>query len=846
MADRTFGGFRYDQRLQVSFFGEVFRGKSKQGGAEIRVTRIADGLAKIDAFAEALIHFGRAFAMLKHHNVVSTRAVGRDPNDELLVVTDRVPKPVTLEEILIEFDGKRLPRPVALALSKAVIDGLSYVHSVGLCHGALHPRSVWIDVDGGVYLADCAAARALAAAGASNPRLLDGVRDYVAPEIKNGRAVSAGSDVYAAGVLIGELLGEPKELEPVVRRACAEDPHERFADGGALKRAFDLTLRTEGEYEMADKETLAILGRAAGSSEPEALDSATEGLLSTLDSSSTGQSRKVRAPTGLDDALGALEDDDDSLEDALTTEESPIRARAKSRPKPKPEAAAKPKGPPKPAVPSVDDLSGRRFPRAKPKAQIGPGEAREPSAIKRARAAVGRGKVDGSIVEPETGEVTAVDENVEELLAATDPISELIKLGPAGGSPGAAEALGLGSADQLADELGVDLSKVAHKLEDLDGEPSISAGSSKRAAGAELTPEEAEKGAASAIDALADELGAGDDFELDDGDDLGELDDGDDLGDGLRDLAESDDVDDDFGPESAEPLADEPATVVAKPQKPSLSPAVVAMSEPQAIVALDDPGLDPSLQLKKGKGLWWMAAAVIAVGSAFGYIYTQTDVFHPERAKLKAEEAERKRLEKEAELKAAQDKPGTLVVKAEEGEAAVWLLLGRTPLDTFKLPASATNDLRFEHEGYRSLDWPVVGPMWTGSGERQLKAAVHARLEKGKLDEPLPAFPPEPETTPPPGPEGQGIVHVESTPPGAQVWLLVGFTPEVKIAGLVAGKTYELKVLKDGYLPGYLVFKDSSWYLSGEAGVGSVKPELARAIELEPDPAAKKDRKKGK
>jgi len=48
------------------------------------------------------------------------------------------------------------------------------------------------------------------------------------------------------------------------------------------------------------------------------------------------------------------------------------------------------------------------------------------------------------------------------------------------------------------------------------------------------------------------------------------------------------------------------------------------------------------------------------------------------------------------------------------------------------------------------------------------------------------------------------------------VWLLVGKSNTMKLEGIEAGRDYELKVLKDGYTPGYVSIKAEDWRNGGD------------------------------
>lgn len=247
------------------------------------------------------------------------------------------------------------------------------------------------------------------------------------------------------------------------------------------------------------------------------------------------------------------------------------------------------------------------------------------------------------------------------------------------------------------------------------------------------------------------------------------------------------------------------------------APAPVRASSSTAMVTAT-----PSAGL--GTGVWALTTMLLL--GVLGYVlYTQTDVFHPERKRQQREaheaelEAERQRLE------ALQPTPGTIEITSEPGGGAVWLLLGRTPVETMPLPAATIHDIRLEHEGYRTLDVRVTGEAWTGDG-----AEVSGTLEDGTA--PAPAAPPVPERMDT-GATGQGPIRVTSTPAGAQAWLLVGFTPQMRLQGIRAGGAYELKVVKEGYRPAFVIVEAADWHPGGDLDAG-LDDRIIRRVSLTP------------
>src|SRR5262249_28185775 len=106
---------------------------------------------------------------------------------------------------------------------------------------------------------------------------------------------------------------------------------------------------------------------------------------------------------------------------------------------------------------------------------------------------------------------------------------------------------------------------------------------------------------------------------------------------------------------------------------------------------------------------------------------------------------------------------------------------------------------------------------------------------------PLPAIPPKPDESLAQGaPAGRGVIHVESTPKGAEVWLLVGITPQMDLTGIEAGRDYTLRVDKDGYVEGPLHILAEEWRDGGDPklplSAAPKKAELDRDVTLSPVP----------
>jgi len=79
--------------------------------------------------------------------------------------------------------------------------------------------------------------------------------------------------------------------------------------------------------------------------------------------------------------------------------------------------------------------------------------------------------------------------------------------------------------------------------------------------------------------------------------------------------------------------------------------------------------------------------------------------------------------------------------------------------------------------------------------------------------------------------------------------MFIGMTNNVELSGIRAGMPYELRVLADGYLPGYISVTADEWRDGGDpnAPIDSAKKKatLDKNVDLVADPnAAKKDEPK--
>jgi eukaryotic-like serine/threonine-protein kinase len=153
-------------------------------------------------FVRRFIGEARSVARLSSPNVVSVYDQGND-GELLFLVMEYVPGR-TLRELLRER-GRLGPRE-ALDIISGVLTGLAAAHQAGIVHRDVKPENVLLGDGNTIKVADFGLARAASRASHTRTGMIIGTAAYLAPEQVSRSASDARTDVYAAGVMLFEML----------------------------------------------------------------------------------------------------------------------------------------------------------------------------------------------------------------------------------------------------------------------------------------------------------------------------------------------------------------------------------------------------------------------------------------------------------------------------------------------------------------------------------------------------------------------------------------------------------------------------------------------------------------
>lgn len=255
---------------------EVYRAES--AGLEgfkktVAIKRVLPHLAEKKQFIGMFLDEARLSAQLNHSNCVQVFDIGVGDKTYFIVMeyVDGSDLKALLEHLA--HQERRIPVSTAIFICCRILDGLAYAHDardsrgriLGIVHRDISPPNVLITRHGEVKVVDFGLAKANSQLEHSQPGIIKGKFSYLSPEAALGEAVDARSDIFAAGIILWEMLagrrlfsGETDlqtvrqvqsakipdlkkfnpevgpELEALVLRALARDPRQRYQSAREL------------------------------------------------------------------------------------------------------------------------------------------------------------------------------------------------------------------------------------------------------------------------------------------------------------------------------------------------------------------------------------------------------------------------------------------------------------------------------------------------------------------------------------------------------------------------------------------------------------------------------------
>lgn len=279
MGETSFGKYTLIAELGHGGMADVFlavqAGPAGSGFSKLAVIkRLRKNLAEEPEFVSMLVDEARIAARLNHPNVVQTNEVGEVDSQYFIAMEYLDGQPFhriqhRAAQRLKEGTPCGLTREQQVLVLMDVLGGLHHAHeladydgtALGIVHRDITPHNVFVTYEGQVKVVDFGIAKAVGRVSETRQGVVKGKVRYMAPEQAFGHDVDRRADVFAAGVILWEIVvgrrmwqdkddlaivqclvsgtlpPSPKELDPSVpdaldaicRTALQLKPEERYA-----------------------------------------------------------------------------------------------------------------------------------------------------------------------------------------------------------------------------------------------------------------------------------------------------------------------------------------------------------------------------------------------------------------------------------------------------------------------------------------------------------------------------------------------------------------------------------------------------------------------------------------
>jgi eukaryotic-like serine/threonine-protein kinase len=265
------GRYRIVSRIASGGMGSVYRGERLGLGRPVAIKFLHATMARDPQVMKRFEREAQAMSRLAHPNCIAVLDFGVDELPYLVMdLVHGDPLRATIEEV-----GVLAPRR-ALKIARQLLSALSHAHAQGIIHRDIKPENVLLEATPGlrdhVRVLDFGLAKMMGSDSGLTVGMAIGTPNYMAPEQMHEGPVDHRADLYAAGIVLYEMLtgkkpfdsaevgevflkqmgmpmprlrevapaaGFSAELEAIVLRAADKDPAQRFPDADAMNAALE-------------------------------------------------------------------------------------------------------------------------------------------------------------------------------------------------------------------------------------------------------------------------------------------------------------------------------------------------------------------------------------------------------------------------------------------------------------------------------------------------------------------------------------------------------------------------------------------------------------------------------
>ncbi|HVY29513.1 MAG TPA: serine/threonine-protein kinase [Polyangiaceae bacterium] len=246
----------------------------------VAVKSLHPQLAKDPDFLSMFLDEARLVGHIQHTNVVPVLDVIAVESELHLVMEYVEGEPLSRVVRALRSAGRKMPPPIAVAILIGVLDGLHAAHEaraedgslLSIVHRDVSPQNILVGVDGIAKILDFGIAKAVGRMQTTRGDQLKGKLSYMAPEQLSRDPLDRRADVYAAAIVLWELVtgerlfqaddeistfkkamehrvppassttaGVPAALDSVILRGLERDRRQRFSSAREMARALEAT-----------------------------------------------------------------------------------------------------------------------------------------------------------------------------------------------------------------------------------------------------------------------------------------------------------------------------------------------------------------------------------------------------------------------------------------------------------------------------------------------------------------------------------------------------------------------------------------------------------------------------
>jgi serine/threonine protein kinase len=277
----NYGNYQLIKRLAMGGMAQIYLARRKGPEASDKllvVKRILPHLAENVDFVRMFLDEAKIAARLAHPNIVEIFDLGAQ-DDSFFLAMEYI-HGEDLRRLCKRADqqGRHLTVPLACRIVIDACSGLDYAHKkehppgtpLDIVHRDISPQNILVSFEGVVKVVDFGIAKAADQATVTRSGVLKGKYSYMSPEQAAGKRVDRRSDVFALGVVLYELLTNtrlfkrpndmqtlsavaeckvdppskvsprvPADLDPIVMKALAREPEDRYSEALQLQVALE-------------------------------------------------------------------------------------------------------------------------------------------------------------------------------------------------------------------------------------------------------------------------------------------------------------------------------------------------------------------------------------------------------------------------------------------------------------------------------------------------------------------------------------------------------------------------------------------------------------------------------